>query len=331
MLKPSEMTPRTSELLASAVAEFFDSDEICVIQGGVDVATAFSQLPFDHLVFTGSSRTGRLVMKAAAENLVPVTLEMGGKSPVLIGRSADLRMAAHRIVLGKTLNAGQVCVTPDTVYVPQESLEAFLQECVTQYQAMFPHGRHDEGWTAIINGHHAQRLEGYLDELRSRSARCIPCMPGEPAGAAKKMALWLAVQPPSDSRLANEEIFGPALEVQTYQTINEAVDQINTGESPLALYYFGADPQEEQFVLDHTRSGGVTVNDVMLHVAAHDAPFGGVGASGMGCYHGHEGFLQFSHARTVYRSGWWDPRRALGLIPPYGSKTYANLRRTLRP
>jgi coniferyl-aldehyde dehydrogenase len=330
MLKPSEMTPNTSALLAKAVSASFDRDELSVFTGGVEVSSAFSRLPLDHLVLTGSARTGRAVMQAAAEHLVPVTLELGGKSPVLVGRSADLVQAAHRIVLGKTMNAGQICVTPDTVYVPAESLEAFLQACVAQYQAMFPQGANDGGWTSVINAQHGQRIRACLEELKARGARMVPCglVGAEPDG--QRLSLVLAVDPPVDSRLAREEIFGPVLQVQTYQTLAEAVERIHAGDSPLALYYFGQDKTEERYVLDHTRSGGVAVNDVMLHVAAHDAPFGGVGASGMGCYHGYEGFLQFSHPRTVYRSGRWDPRRALGLVPPYGPKVYERLRKTLR-
>ena len=330
MLKPSELTPRTAELLARTVHESFDSDELTVFTGGVEVSSTFSQLPFDHMVLTGSAKTGRAVMRAAADNLVPVTLELGGKSPVVIGRSADLGLAAHRIVLGKTMNAGQICVTPDTVYVPAESLEAFLDACVAQYRSMFPKGPADPGWTTVINAQHCQRVVTYLDELTTRGARLVHCAPEEPKTSQRRLPLVLAVNPPADTRLAQDEIFGPVLQVQTYQTVAETVDRINAGDRPLALYYFGRDAAEERYVLDHTRSGGVTVNDVMLHVAAHDAPFGGVGASGMGCYHGYEGFLQFSHPRTVYRSGWWDPRRAFGLVPPYGTQTYERLRKTLR-
>lgn len=330
LLKPSELTPRTAELLARSVSECFDSDELTVFTGGVDVASTFSQLPFDHLILTGSARTGRAVMRAAAEHLVPVTLELGGKSPVLIGRSADMRLAAQRIVLGKTMNAGQICVTPDTVHVPLEALEAFLEACVAQCRVMFLDGLADAGWTSVINAHHSQRVKSYLEELTARGTRLVYCAPDETEAGGRRLPLVLAVDPPPDTRLAQEEIFGPVLQVQTYRDMAEPIARINAADSPLALYYFGRDAAEERHVLDYTRSGGVAVNDVMLQVAAHDAPFGGVGASGMGCYQGREGFLAFSHARTVYRSGWWDPRRALDLMPPYGAKTYERLRKTLR-
>lgn len=330
MLKPSELTPNTSALLADLIGQTFDDYEVCVFTGDVQVARDFSALPFDHLVLTGSARTGRAVMKTASEHLVPVTLELGGKSPAVIGRSADLPLAAHRIILGKTMNAGQICVAPDTVHVPEEHLEAFVQMCQTQYRAMFPQGANDGGWTALINAQHAQRIRAYLDELTQRGARWQPCAPVDAVHDDRHVPLVLAINPPRDTRLAQEEIFGPILQLQSYQTLPEAIERINAGPAPLALYYFGRDRQEEQQVLQQTRSGGVAVNDVLLHVAAADAPFGGFGPSGMGCYHGHEGFLQFSHPRTVYRSGWWDPRKALGLVPPYGPKTFEHLRKTLR-
>ena len=330
MLKPSELTPHTSALLADLIAQSFDDYEVCVFTGDVQVARDFSTLPFDHLVLTGSARTGRAVMKAASEHLVPVTLELGGKSPVVIGRNADLSLAAHRIVLGKTMNSGQICVAPDTVHVPQEHLEAFVQMCQAQYCTMFPQGASDAGWTSLINTQHAQRIRTYLDELTQRGARWLPCAPLDTTHDDRRWPLMLAINPPQDSRLAQEEIFGPILQVESYQTLPEVIARINAGPNPLALYYFGRDRKEEQQVMDQTRSGGVVVNDVMLHVAAADAPFGGFGASGMGCYQGYEGFLQFSHPRTVYRSGWWDPRRAFGLVPPYGPKTFDQLLRTLR-
>jgi len=290
MLKPSELTPRTSALLSELIGQTFDDFEVCVFNGDVQVARDFGGLPFDHLVLTGSARTGREVMKAASENLVPVTLELGGKSPVVIGRSADLSLAAHRIILGKTMNAGQICVTPDTVHVPESLLEPFLEMCQAQYRAMFPQGVNDGGWTSLINARHGQRIRAYLDELTQWGARWMPCASLDGTQDGQRLPLVLAVNPPRGSRLAQEEIFGPILQVQTYQTMTEVIDRINRGSSPLALYYFGRDRQEEQQVLNQTRSGGVAINDVMLHVAAADAPFGGVGASGMGCYHGHEGF-----------------------------------------
>lgn len=334
MIKPSEHTPQTAALLARLVADFFDEDELAVVNGGVEVSTAFSQLHFDHIVLTGSARIGRSVMRAAADKLVPVTLELGGKSPVLIGKSASIEKAAHRIVLGKTMNAGQICVTPDTVYLPENKLEEFIHACVREHQAMYPTGAQDSGITSIINASHQQRLEKYLQELASRQVRVIACgrHVTDTAEAIKQKCwpLHLVISPPADSSIAQDEIFGPLLQIETYSDIRDAVSKINAGDLPLALYYFGHDAQEERWVLDSTRSGGVTINDVLIHVAAHDAPFGGVGASGMGKYHGKEGFLEFSHARTVYRSGWWDPRKTFGLVPPYSEKVFSQLRKSIR-
>lgn len=325
MIKPSEQVPQTSALLATAIGEFFSVDEIAVVQGGADVSARFSGLPFDHLIFTGSGRTGRLVMRAAAEQLTPVTLELGGKSPVIIGRSADLASSAYRILAGKVMNAGQLCVSPDTVYVPAESLAAFVESCRTAYAKVAP----VEPSTAIVNDHHQRRVQALLDDARSRGAEVVAL--GTPWDAtSRKTGLNLVFKPPRDALIASEEIFGPLLEVHPYETIDGVLERIEAGPAPLALYYFGRDAAEEQAVVARTRSGGVTINDVLMHVAVLDAPFGGVGGSGFGCYHGREGFAEFSHARTVYRSGWWDPRATLGLDPPYRPTTYDQLRRMLR-
>lgn len=329
MLKPSDFAPHTADLLARLIPTFFSADEIVVFNGGPDMSAAFSALPFDHIVLTGSTGTGRAVMRAAAEHLVPVTLELGGKSPVIIGRSAKLDQAAERIMLAKLMNGGQVCVNADTVHVPTELLETFIEACRRHYLPMLPGGAQDPALVSIINDRHHQRLLGYLDEMRDSNTRIVEMMPGvQPA--ERRPLLRLVINPPGDSQLSCNEIFGPILQVQTYDTLDQALAIVNRGEKPLALYYFGHDAQEEARVLNHTRSGGVTVNDIMLHVAASDAPFGGVGGSGLGAYHGREGFIEFTHARTVFHQGWWDPRRALGLVPPYSPKVYNMLKKTLR-
>ncbi|MFM8516390.1 MAG: aldehyde dehydrogenase family protein [Nevskiaceae bacterium] len=327
MIKPSEQVPQTSALLESAIAEFFGADEIAVVQGGAEVSAHFSTLPFDHLIFTGSGRTGRLVMRAAAEQLTPVTLELGGKSPVIIGRSADLASSVYRVMAGKVMNSGQLCVSPDTVYVPAESLGAFVEACRAAYARVAPASVAPA--TAIVNDHHQRRLQTLLDDARSRDAEVVVL--GAPSDAtSRKTGLALILKPPSDARISSEEIFGPLLEVHPYEAIDAVLDRIAAGPAPLALYYFGRDAAEERAVVARTRSGGVTINDVPMHVAVLDAPFGGVGGSGFGRYHGREGFDEFSHARTVYRSGWWDPRASLGLDPPYRANTYEQLRRMLR-
>ncbi|NMF99415.1 aldehyde dehydrogenase family protein [Aromatoleum toluolicum] len=329
MLKPSELVPRTAQLLCDAVRDAFSEDEVAVFNGDASVAAAFSALPFDHLVLTGSSATGVRVMRAAAEQLVPVTLELGGKSPVIVGRSADIGVTAERILLGKTMNAGQICVSPDTVYVPREALERFVSACVEVHSWLFPPDAGAEALTAIVDERHRARLDAYLDELTARGARIVDCGGGL-APSGRRRPLHLVIDPPRDCLMAREEIFGPLLQVESYTDIDEVIGRINDGPRPLALYYFGADKREERRVLEHTLSGGVAINDVLIQVAAHDAPFGGVGSSGMGVYHGREGFEQFSHPRTVYRSGWCDPRKALGLTPPYRRQLYERLLKTLR-
>lgn len=328
LIKPSEMVPRTSALLEEAMAKRFAADEVAVMNGDAGVAAAFSALPFDHLILTGSTTTGKLVMRAAAEHLVPVTLELGGKSPVVIGRSADLTLAAERIVLGKLLNSGQVCVSPDTIYVVAEQLEQFIAACREAWLRFCPAG--GDGLTALLDTRQTERLQAGLDELETLEARVETL--GEPPTDAtdRRWPLRLAVTPPAQSQLAQTEIFGPILQLEQYQSIDEAIAQINAGPHPLALYYFGSDAAEEKQLLERTLSGGVAVNDVQLQVAALDAPFGGVGGSGMGHYHGREGFDEFSHARTVYRSGWWDPRQTFGLVPPYGPKLYEQLKKSMR-
>lgn len=332
MIKPSETVPRTSELLASAIAASFAADEIAVVQGGPEVSARFAALPFDHLVLTGSDRTGRKVMQAAADNLTPLTLELGGKSPVILGSGADLGLAARRILVGKVMNAGQICVSPDTVYVPAPQLEPFIEACRTAYAQLVPEGLQD---TAVVNDAHHRRVQELVAEAAAAGARVVVLgASGAEGGVAaardRRSPLTLVVDPPAASRLAREEIFGPVMQIETCRDVDDAIVRIQRGPSPLALYYFGRDAAEERRVLERTRSGGVTLNDVVMHVAALDAPFGGVGGSGFGRYHGREGFEEFSHARTVYRSGWWDPRRALGFEPPYGPKTYDQLRRAMR-
>lgn len=318
LIKPSELNPRTAETLARAVQECFDPAEVAVVNGGVDVGRAFAALPFDHLVLTGGTAVAKAVMRSAAENLVPLTLELGGKSPVIVGRSADPRMAAKRIMIAKGMNSGQLCINADYVYVAREKLESLVAAMREAHARLYPGSYADnQDWVSIINERHCERIDGYVTEAAGRGTR-IETFGGPFEGPReRRLPLRLAIDPPADTRIMREEIFGPALVLLTYERIEEAVAGINQRPRPLALYYFGKESREARYVLDHTVSGGVSINDVAMHPALEDAPFGGIGDSGMGHYHGHEGFLEFSHARTVFKAGWFDPRRLIGMLPPY--------------
>lgn len=333
MLKPSEVAPRTAEVLARAVTEFFDPEVLAVVTGGPDVAAEFSRQPWNHLVFTGSTSIGKLIMKAAAENLVPVTLELGGKSPVLVSQSADIANAAERIVVGKGANSGQLCVSPDTVWVHESQLEAMVAELKSLYVELYPAIVDNPDVTPMVNQRHFDRVELYVSDAVARGARVVTAgdQPCDAALASRRMPLRIIVNPPADSEIARHEIFGPAMVLRSYQALTDAVTDINAGERPLALYYFGSDATEQQWVLDNTLSGGVSINDVIMHPALHDAPFGGIGASGMGHYHGHEGFLEFSHARSVYSAGSHDPRREWGMVPPYNENFMQMIRSAVTP
>ena len=333
ILKPSEVAPATAAVMARVVAEAFDPTELCVVTGGPEVAAEFSAQPWDHLTFTGSGAIGKQVMKAAAENLVPVTLELGGKSPVVIGRSADIRNAAERIAVGKAQNSGQLCIAPDVVWVPQEKVDEFVAAVQSVYPGLFPTIAGNPDVTPAVNARHFARVEAYVADAGARGARVLMAgdFPNAAGGAERRMPLRLVLGAPADSEIARQEIFGAAMVVQPYREVTEAVAAINAGPRPLALYYFGNDEAEQSWVLDHTLSGGVSINDVLMHAALHDAPFGGVGASGMGHYHGREGFLEFSHQRAVYQAGGHDPRREWGMLPPYGPHFEPMLRAALTP
>ncbi|HEY9235790.1 MAG TPA: coniferyl aldehyde dehydrogenase [Phenylobacterium sp.] len=303
MIKPSEFTPATSELMARMFASAFDEEEIAVVTGGAEIGQAFSSLAFDHLIFTGATSIARHVMRAAAENLTPVTLELGGKSPVILGKSADISVASARIMNGKTLNAGQICLAPDYVLTPRESLEPFVAGAQAAVAQMFPTLKDNPDYTAIIAQRHYDRIKGYVDEARAKGARVIELKPeGEDLSQQehRKIAPTLIIDPTDDMKVMQEEIFGPVLPVKTYGGIDEAIGYINGHDRPLGLYYFGADKAEQEKVLASTTSGGVTVNDVIFHVAQENLPFGGVGPSGMGAYHGQDGFREFSHAKSIY-------------------------------
>jgi coniferyl-aldehyde dehydrogenase len=334
MIKPSEYTPATSQVMAQLFAEAFDEEEIAVFPGGPDVGQAFSDLAFDHLVFTGATSIARHVMKAAAANLVPVTLELGGKSPVILGRSADYATSAARIMAGKTMNAGQICLAPDYVMAPADQVGTFVKEATAAVTAMFPTIKDNPDYTAVIAERHYERIKGYVDDARAKGAEIVEINPaGEDFSQQehRKIPPTLILNPTEDMKVMQEEIFGPVLPVITYNTVGEAIAYVNAHDRPLGLYYFGDDAAEEAEVLAHTTSGGVTVNDVIFHVAMEDLPFGGVGPSGMGSYHGVDGFREFSHRKSVYRQIKKDLGPMKALRPPYGAGVKAFLAGQLKP
>ncbi len=322
MIKPSEVTPATSELLKKMFAGAFDDEEIAVVTGGPEVGQAFSGLAFDHLIFTGATSVGRQVMRAAAENLVPVTLELGGKSPVVIGRSADLATAAARIMNGKTLNAGQICLAPDYVLAPADRIDVFVEEAKSAVGRMFPTIRDNPDYTAVVADRHHARLAGYVDDARAKGAEIVEINPaGEDLRQQphRRIAPTLILNPTDDMKVMQEEIFGPLLPVKAYRKLDDAIDYINAHSRPLGLYYFGADTAERDRVLEQTTSGGVSVNDVVMHVAQEELPFGGIGPAGMGAYHGHDGFREFSHRKSVFHQMKRDIAPLRMLRPPYGA------------
>ena len=323
MIKPSEFTEKTSQLMKELVEEFYTPDECIVFTGGPEVAHAFSGLAFDHLVFTGSTATGRKVMEAAAANLVPVTLELGGKSPVIMGESADFAKAGEKVALGKMLNAGQICLAPDYLFVPEDRQDEAIHGIWQSTAQMYPTLLDNEDYASIVTDTHFERLKGLVEDAREKGAEVIEVNPGDEDFSntnSRKMPLTILRNVSEDMQAMQEEIFGPVLPVKTYSRIDDAIDYVNDHDRPLGLYYFGDDSGEREKVLERTISGGVTVNDVIFHVSMDDLPFGGVGPSGMGSYHGVEGFREFSHARSVYTQAKVDVAKLGGLKPPYGRK-----------
>lgn len=325
VLKPSEVVPRTAALVAELVSAHLDPDVVGVVVGDAEIGAAFAASPFNHLVFTGSTAVGRKIMSAAAENLVPVTLELGGKSPVIMGRSADLDDACRRLAIAKGTNGGQICISPDILYLPEEQLETAIDALKRHFCTLYPSVDDNPDLVAAVNAQHLQRVESYLADAAERGVRIESSHP-EASAETRKRPLRMVIEPPADSRIMQEEIFGSALVIKTYAELDQAIEDINRRGRPLALYYFGQDAAEEQNVLNNTLSGGVTVNDLLMHAAMHEAPFGGVGSSGMGHYHGYEGFLEFSHARTLFRAPQYDPRGEWGMLPPHHDQFEAMMR-----
>jgi coniferyl-aldehyde dehydrogenase len=330
MLKPSELTPRFSELLARAVSESFAPDEFAVVPGDVDVGRAFSHLPFDHLFFTGSTNVGRQVALAAASNLTPVTLELGGKSPAIIDLDCDLPVAARRLAFGKLLNAGQTCVAPDYVLVPRASADAFVAAMRESVAAMYPTIDANPDYTSIVSDRHYGRLSDLVAGAKAQGATAIPLVDAtSSAGAtARKFPPTLLVGVDDGMAVMQEEIFGPLLPILPYDSLDEAIDFVNRRPHPLALYWFGERRERRDRVLRGTIAGGVTTNDACLHVSQENLPFGGVGASGMGAYHGERGFLTFTHEKAVLHQA---RVNGMGLFqPPYGRRFEALLARLRR-
>jgi len=324
LLKMSESAPATGRLLRDLLGQVFAEHEVAVVLGDVETGKQFTRLPFDHLLFTGSTEVGRQVMQSAAANLTPVTLELGGKSPAIVAADVPLEQAAERIAFGKTLNAGQTCVAPDYVLVPQQRLEAFVEAYRLAVQRFFPQLTDNPDYTSIINERQLLRLEGYLADARARGALLLPLFD---EGQGRRLPHHILLDVNDDMQVMQDEIFGPLLAVLPYASLDEAIAYVNARPRPLALYFFGYDRAEQQQVLERTHSGGVCLNDTLLHVAQDDLPFGGIGASGMGHYHGHEGFLTFSKAKAVFSKPRFNAARLI--YPPYGGRLQRLIRQLL--
>ena len=314
MLKLSESTPATGLLLKELLGRIFPEDLVGVVLGEADIGVAFSRLRFDHLLFTGATSIGKHVMRAAAENLTPVTLELGGKSPAIVSRDVPLKDAAERIAFGKTLNAGQTCVAPDYVLVPEDRVGAFVEAYRQAVRGFYPTLADNPDYTAIINERQLARLSGYISDATSKGALLIPLFD---QGQQRRMNHSLLLNVSDEMVVMQDEIFGPLLPIVPYTDLDQAFAYINQRPRPLALYYFGYDKREQTRVLHETHSGGVCLNDTLLHVAQDDMPFGGIGASGMGHYHGHEGFLTFSKAKGVLTKQRFNAAKLV--YPPYGT------------
>jgi len=319
MIKPSELTPRTNAMLAARLAAHFPTDQVAVIEGGPEVAEAFCAQTFDHLFYTGSTRVGRIVAHAAAENLTPLTLELGGKSPVIVDTDYPIDALVHPLTWGRYLNAGQTCVAPDHVLSvgAAQRARAIGEAVIAQAEAFYPDFAANPDYTAIIAESHYQRLSAMVEEARAAGVTVLqPAHDPAAAQGVRKFPPTVLIDPPRHLRVMQEEIFGPILPILTCASVEAAIEQVNRGGHPLALYAFSKSRRWIANILDRTQSGGVTVNGTMLHLANDNLPFGGVGASGYGAYRGRRGFEEFSHARSVFSTGGWHSTRLAA--PPYG-------------
>jgi coniferyl-aldehyde dehydrogenase len=334
IIKFSEVAPATAALMGRLIADSFDETELATVSGGPEVGAAFSALPFDHLCFTGSAAIGKRVMKAAAENLTPVTLELGGKSPVIVARDANLEEAAVRIMTGKALNSGQACLGPDYVMVAEEQLEDFIRYATDWTSQMFPTVRDNPDCCSVINERHYGRLRSYVQEAVSAGADVREINPADQdfdgQEGAYKIPFTFVVNAGDELQIMQEEIFGPLTVIKTYSTLGECTAYVNSHPRPLGLYIFSQNEATQQRLLDNTLSGGASINDVMVHASIEDLPFGGVGSSGIGHYRGFDGFKTFSHARAVYKQSRINLQRLAGMVPPYGERSEKTLERMTR-
>jgi coniferyl-aldehyde dehydrogenase len=334
MIKPSEFTPETSAVMVEMVKEAWDEKEVAIFDGGPEVGQVFSGLAFDHLLFTGATPIARHIMAAAAKNLVPVTLELGGKSPVIISRSADIEKTLGRIMMGKTMNAGQICLAPDYLMVPEEKLHEVIAAAQNAVGQMYPKILDNDEYTSIINQRHFDRLNGYLAEAEERGVKTIAINPANEdfstQQGTRKIPPTLIAEPTDDMKVMQEELFGPLLPIRTYKEFEETISYVNANPRPLAAYYFGEDKAEEEAVLTRTTSGGACINDVIMHVMQEELPFGGVGPSGTGAYHGQAGFKNFSHAKSVYVQAKVNVAKLGGMLPPYGKSTESTIKMQLK-
>lgn len=319
MIKMSEFTPETSALIEQLIHATFPKDLVSVVNGDASVATEFSSIPWNHLIFTGSTSVGRHVMRAAAANLTPVTLELGGKSPTIISDDANMDEAVQAIVFGKAFNAGQTCVAPDYILCSSNRVEHFIDRFQHFFAEMYPTLKHNGDFTSIVDDRQYARLQSYLDDAREKGATIIECNHADEdmQSDTRKMAIHLVLNATDDMLVMQEELFGPILPVIPSSSIDESLNFINDRPSPLALYYFGSDTKEQDYVLDQVRAGGVCINDTISHFAQEDLHFGGIGESGMGSYHGQQGFLTFSHAKSVFCKNHFNSTKFA--YPPFGT------------
>lgn len=317
MLKMSEFTPETNKVLKSLLAKTFAEEKVAIIEGEADVAAAFSALPFDHILFTGSTAVGKHVMRAASANLTPVTLELGGKSPVIVAPDMDMDTAVERMIYGKCLNAGQICVAPDYVLVPEGKQDAFIAAYQAKFASLYGKVETNKDYGAIINDRQWQRLMTVLEDAKAKGAAVHSASGEAPLDTIRKLPTQLLTNVDDEMLVLQEEIFGPLLPIIPYANLDDAIGYINARPRPLALYLMSFDGQIQDKVLKATHSGGVCLNETVFHVAADDAPFGGIGPSGMGHYHGEEGFRTFSHAKTVLKRGRLNTGKLVH--PPYGN------------
>ena len=331
MIKPSELTPATSEVTKKMFEAYFDKSEAAVFTGDAEVGAAFSALPFDHLLFTGGTQIGKKVMKAASDNLVPVTLELGGKSPVIVDEDANLSEVAKKVMRGKTMNAGQICLAPDYLMLPKGKSEEFAKASNEAVSEMFADLKYNEDYTSVINERHYERINELVSDAKEKGAEVIQINPADEDFEQQelhKIPPTLVLNPTDEMKIMQEEIFGPVLPVKEYEDFDETVNYVNSKDRPLGLYLFSKDKNKEKNVLDNTTSGGVTLNDVIWHIGQEELPFGGVGPSGTGSYHGHDGFKEFSHAKAVYKQ--FSKDLMAQMMPPYKGTMFETMKNQIK-